>query len=87
MRTGAESSLLAVVLPPTAAAAAVRAAWAEGDAVAIIDPRDPQFRVEERLGALRPTEILDATGRRTWRDRDGEGEPVPAVFVAVTVKV
>lgn len=83
MRTGAESSLLAVVLPPTAAAAAVRAAWAEGEAVAIIDPRDPQFRVEERLAALRPTEILDATGRRTWRDRDGEGEPVPAGVAAV----
>jgi O-succinylbenzoic acid--CoA ligase len=83
MRTGAESSLLAVVLPPTAAAEAVRAAWAEGDAVAIIDPRDPQFRVEERLAALRPTEILDATGRRAWRDRDGEGEPVPAGVAAV----
>ncbi|MEY3361912.1 MAG: hypothetical protein RL531_1631, partial [Actinomycetota bacterium] len=45
MRTGADSSLLAVVLPPTAAADAVRTAWAEGDAVAVIDPRDPQFRV------------------------------------------
>jgi O-succinylbenzoic acid--CoA ligase len=83
MRTGADSSLLAVVLPPVAAATAVRAAWADGDAVAIIDPRDPQFRVEERLSALRPTEILDATGRRPWRDRDGEGEPVPAGVAAV----
>ena len=83
MRTGNESSLLAIVLPPVAAAAAVQDAWAIGDAVAVVDPRDPQFRIEERLGALRPTEILDAQGRRAWRDRDGEGEPVPAGVAAV----
>ena len=83
MRNGNESSLLAIVLPPVAAAAAVQDAWAIGDAVAVVDPRDPQFRIEERLGALRPTEILDAQGRRAWRDRDGEGEPVPAGVAAV----
>jgi O-succinylbenzoic acid--CoA ligase len=83
MPTGNESALLAILLPPAAAAEAVHAAWAVGDAVALVDPRDPQFRIEERLASLRPTEILDARGRRAWRDRDGEGEPVPAGVAAV----
>lgn len=83
MRTGNESSLLAIVLPPVAAGEAVRDAWAAGEAVAVVDPRDPQFRIEERLASLRPTEILDGHGRRAWRDRDGDGEPVPAGVAAV----
>lgn len=83
MHLGNESSLLAIVLPPAAAAVAVQEAWADGEAVAVIDPRDPAFRIEERLSTLRPTEVLDANGRREWSDRDGEGEPVAAGVAAI----
>ncbi len=83
MHLGNESSLLAIVLPPAAAAVAVQEAWASGEAVAVIDPRDPSFRIEERLSTLRPTEVLDGKGRRVWSDRDGEGEPVAAGVAAI----
>lgn len=42
---------------------AVEDIWSRGDAVAPLDPRDPPPRRSEVLDAIRPTEILDPTGR------------------------
>ena len=55
-----ESPLVAVVLPPTEAAPAVRTVWDRGDAVAVVDPHAPDLAA--RLDRLAPTAVLDGAG-------------------------
>jgi O-succinylbenzoic acid--CoA ligase len=61
-----ETSLVAVVLERPAAAAAIRASWDEGDAVAVLDADAPAGVLGELLTRVRPTHVLDADGRRPW---------------------
>jgi O-succinylbenzoic acid--CoA ligase len=62
---------------------ALRAAWDAGDAVLPIDPRLPHPAVTRLLEELRPTVMVDSSGRR--RLPDGEpGEPGDALVVATS---
>jgi O-succinylbenzoic acid--CoA ligase len=72
--------LLAVCLPPSEAAPAIRAAWDAGRAVAPLDPSAPPPELERALAALRPTHLLDEAGERPWA---GGGEPVAPEAAAV----
>ncbi len=73
--------LVAVALPRPPAAAAVRVAWAEGDAVAVLDPAAPPAALEALLAQLRPTHLLDRAGRRAWPG----GVPAPDDVRAVVL--
>ena len=62
---------------------ALRAAWDAGDAVLPIDPRLPHPAVTRLLEELRPTVVVDGSGRR--RLPEGEpGEPGDALVVATS---
>jgi O-succinylbenzoic acid--CoA ligase len=76
-----EAPLTAVLLPRPEAAEAVTAAWAAGGAVTVLDPAAPPAAIEDVLGRLRPTHLLDGDGRRA---RPG-GVPVAAEVRAVVV--
>lgn len=54
---------MAVVLDRPAAAATIRAAWDDGEAVAVLDPAAPPAVLDELLGRLRPTDLVDPGGR------------------------
>jgi O-succinylbenzoic acid--CoA ligase len=72
--------LVAVALPRPAAARAVVAAWASGEAVLVLDPAAPAPELARVLAAARPTRLLDGDGRRRLPD----GEPVePGVAALV----
>ena len=74
-----ESPLVAVALPPRAAADAVRSVWDRGGAVAVVDPDAPDLG--DRLDQLAPTAVVDADGERPRRG----GRPVaPGVGAVVT---
>jgi O-succinylbenzoic acid--CoA ligase len=60
--------LVAVALGRPEAAAAVTAAWEDGEAVAVLDPTAPAAVRDAALGRLRPTDLLDGGGRRPWPD-------------------
>ncbi len=66
-----DSHLVAVVLPPPAAADAIRRVWDAGDAVIVIDPSAPGL--PDRITAAAPTHIIDAGGIRPTPG----GRPVP----------
>jgi O-succinylbenzoic acid--CoA ligase len=57
------SPLVAIALPRTAAATAIVAAWARGEAVAPLDPQAPPPERSCALAALRPTHLEDERGR------------------------
>jgi O-succinylbenzoic acid--CoA ligase len=71
--------LVAVLLPPRAAAPVITGAWAAGQAVLPLDPRAPGPELRARLAALRPTRLVDASGRVTRRG----GVPAPDGVAAV----
>jgi len=72
-----DSSLVAVLLPGPAAAAAVRRIWDTGMAATIVDPAHPD--PVPILDRLAPTHVLDADGTH----RRPGGRPVPAGVGAV----
>ncbi len=72
-----ESQLLAVVATGEVAAMAVFDTWADGHAVALLDPAHPDLSL--RLQALAPTRVVDANGVRPFPG----GRPVPAGVGAV----
>lgn len=76
-----EADLDAVLAPRAEAAALVRAAWAAGTAVTVLDPSAPPAVVERLLDLLAPTRVVDGTGRHP---RPG-GIPVAAGTAAVVV--
>lgn len=77
-----EADLLAILAPRREAAAIVRRAWDDGDAVTVIDPAAPEAVVEDLLATLAPTHLVDGDGdRRQLRD----GIPVPEGTAAVVV--
>ncbi len=57
-----ESTLALVLLPPPQAADAVRRAWDEGWAVAVVDPLLPPSRLDDAVASLRPNLVVDRTG-------------------------
>jgi O-succinylbenzoic acid--CoA ligase len=61
-------ALVAIVLPRPAAAAAVGAAWEAGEAVTVLDPAAPPAIRTRLLTMLRPTHVLDETGRHDVPD-------------------
>jgi o-succinylbenzoate---CoA ligase len=71
--------LLAVVLPRPAAAEAIVRAWEAGEAVAPLDPDAPGPELARALAAIRPTHLLDTTGR----SRLPGGRPCAAGAAAV----
>ncbi|HEY2957814.1 MAG TPA: fatty acid--CoA ligase family protein [Actinomycetota bacterium] len=73
------TALDAVLLPRPAAAAAVIRAWEAGRAVLPLDPAAPAAELRRLLGAVRPTHLVDADGRRRLPD----GRPLPAGVAAV----
>ena len=73
--------LLAVVLPRSAAARAIGAAWDAGDAVAVLDPAQPRPVLEATLARLGPTHVVDGDGRRVWRGGDAPDPDVAAVVL------
>lgn len=76
-----QAALVAVRLPPTSAQPAIRACWDAGEAVLVLDPSAPPAEVDHLLDRLRPTALLDASGRRELPG----GEPVDAGVAAVVV--
>ena len=71
--------LVAVLLPPVAAAPVITDAWAAGRAVLPLDPRAPGPELRARLAALRPTHLVDRSGPVTRPD----GIPAPDGVAAV----
>lgn len=74
-----ESSLVAVYLPPPEAATAVRHAWDQKAAVAVIDPRASRHRLAAVLQALRPTHLVDGAGVQEMPEGTPVGNDVAAV--------
>jgi o-succinylbenzoate---CoA ligase len=72
-------ALVAIALPRPAAARAVVATWAAGEAVLPLDPGAPAAELKATLAAARPTHLLDGSGRR----RLPGGEPAEAGVAAV----
>jgi o-succinylbenzoate---CoA ligase len=72
-------ALVAIALPRPAAAQAIVAAWAAGEAVLPLDPDAPAPELKGTLAAARPTHLLDAGGR----GRLPGGEPAEAGLAAV----
>lgn len=62
MNPAGAATLTAVMLPARRAAAAIRAAWDSGEAVAPLDPNAPAEDTRRVLASLRPTHLLDADG-------------------------
>jgi len=57
----------------------VKMSWELGEAVVVVDPRAPRAKVASLLEAVRPTHLVDSTGRQTLR----YGQPVPSAVAAV----
>jgi o-succinylbenzoate---CoA ligase len=74
-----EAEAVAVLLPPPEAAGAAVALWQAGEAVVVVDPAAPAADVRRTLAALRPTALVDGSGRRPCPD----GVPVSAGVAAV----
>lgn len=69
---------------PRVVADIVLATWADGDAVAVLDPGAPAAAVDELLGRLRPaTLVRDAGDGAATRDARAGAVPVPAGTAAV----
>lgn len=62
-------------LPPPDAAAAVRACWERGQAVAVLDPRGPEEEVERARGALRLDETVAPDVAAVVLTSGTEGDP------------
>jgi O-succinylbenzoic acid--CoA ligase len=76
-----QADLVAISLPSPAAAQAIRRTWDDGEAVAVLDPQAPRPRVEQALGLLQPTHLIDEDGRRRLPD----GRPVDHAVAAVVL--
>ena len=74
-----ESPLVAVCLPAPEAATALKVSWDLGEAVAVVDPHAPRAKVASLFEALRPTHLVDSTGRLPLR----HGRPVRDDVMAV----
>ena len=74
-----ETALIATLLPNRQIASAAVAAWHAGEAIAPIPISATAHEIAERLTRLRPTHLVDATGRHPLID----GVPVPADTAAV----
>ena len=74
-----EADLLAVILPRTAAAPVIRAAWDAGRAVTVLDPAAPAAALRTLLDEVAPTHLVDGDGER---GRTG-GRPVSREVAAV----
>ncbi|HEX6675104.1 MAG TPA: fatty acid--CoA ligase family protein [Actinomycetes bacterium] len=72
-------ALDAVLLPRQAAAVAITRAWEAGRAVLPLDPSAPMPELRRLLGAVRPTHLVDADGRRRLPD----GRPLDGGAAAV----
>lgn len=79
MSSDGETHLVATVLPSSALAPVAVAAWASGEAIMPLDPATPAAEIERLLHLLRPTHLLDPSGRH----RRHGGVPVPAGTAAV----
>ncbi len=74
-----ESPLVVIVLTPVEAAEAVRRAWDQGQAVAVVDPNVPRARLDSLMGSLQPTHVVDGSGWHPWRG----GRPLAGEMAAV----
>lgn len=77
--TTSETALVATLLPNQQIAAAAVAAWDAGEAIAPIALSATRHEIADRLARLRPTHLVDASGRRRLAD----GLPVAADTAAV----
>jgi o-succinylbenzoate---CoA ligase len=71
--------LVAVRLPMLEAPRAIMAEWDAGRAVLPIDPRAPEPELRRLLDALRPTHLVDRTGRAELPDGEPAADGVAAV--------
>jgi O-succinylbenzoic acid--CoA ligase len=71
--------LVAVRLPTIMAAPAITAEWDAGHAVLPLDSRAPEPELRRVLDALRPTHLLDRSGRSALPDGESAAEGVAAV--------
>src|SRR5262245_21384465 len=76
-----EAELVAVAAPRRAAAEVIRATWADGDAVVVLDPAAPRAVIDALVEQLAPTAVV-VEGERHERP---EGIPVPEGIAAVVV--
>ena len=74
--------LVAVILPPTVAATVITRAWDSGQAVAPLDPDAPRAQLRRQLDALRPTHVVDGSGR--WTEPDGRPAAEGVMSVVAT---
>lgn len=81
-RGASDVALLAIVLPRPAAAAAVVDAWEAGEAVTVLDPSAPTAARERILELVRPTHLIDGTGRHDLPG--GVGAPAGTAAVVTT---
>jgi O-succinylbenzoic acid--CoA ligase len=71
--------LVAVRLPPPRAAEAVAAIWDAGEAALVLDPRAPEPELRRTVAALRPTHLVDASGRAELEDGEPAADEVALV--------
>src|SRR5262245_50106475 len=76
-----EAELVAVVATRRAAADVIRATWAEGDAVVVLDPAAPRAAIDALVEQLSPTRIVVDGERHAVSG----GVPVPEGAAAVVV--
>jgi len=76
-----EAELVAVVAARRPAAEVIRATWADGDAVVVLDPAAPRAVIDGLVEQLAPTAVV-VEGERHARP---EGIPVPEGIAAVVV--
>jgi O-succinylbenzoic acid--CoA ligase len=81
MPGGDQANLVAVLLPPPAAAEVVRRCWDDGEAVAVLDPRAPAAALDRAAALLAPTHVVDGNGRRAVAD----GRPATGGVAAVVL--
>lgn len=79
MPSGDETPLVALLLPSTAPAPAVIAAWESDEAILPLNPAAPAAETGRLLDLLRPTHLIDPSGRHLLTG----GIPVPAGTAAV----
>lgn len=73
-------TLVAVELPPSAAAPAIEQLWDNGEAVLVLNPNAPSHEKEQILQLARPSFLLDQAGRRALADGVPAGEDGAAVI-------
>lgn len=74
-----EAPVVAIALPAPRAADAILQAWEAGEAVLPLDPAMPAPELRDVMDRLRPTHLLDSTGRHELSEGEPTGNGIAAI--------